>query len=970
MHDPERQQLEDDVAFLRDTIESVLREQATEALCVRLTRAVQAARARRNGADAATVVEAESALRREVEALPAPLALNVVRAFSLYFTGTNAAERLHRMRRRRSYQAQDVPQPGSLGDVLTRLRAQGYDKTRVLEVLGHLEVVPVFTAHPTEAIRRSLLRKEQRIIGYMQQLGRGELLPQERAHRLEALRGEFGGIWQTEESAAAPTVADEVERVVFYLLEVVYPVVPLLDEEVDAQLARVYAPPPVGAHARPWARPLVRFGSWVGGDMDGNPNVGAATIEAALRRHRQGLVERYLVEVGELTDTLSQSTSRVAVAPEIFARIEAAAREAPGAHVPRRHAQMPYRVLLHHVAHRLRRTLPDAACSEGAYAGPEALVADVRAIVDSLMAHNGAHAGAFVARRLLRRIETFGLHLATLDVRQDAAVHRAALSEAFGAEAPWTAGEGALGAQRAAALHAAWDDAPAKGRALGPALAAQAGEAGEAGAGPLARTVAVFDAVARQQQMAGARAIGPYIISMAQGADDVLAVLYLARLAAGRRGADAEAVALDVAPLFETVPDLERAAATLRAMLQEPRYAAHLAERGNVQHVMLGYSDSSKESGLCASRWALWQAQRALLQVAAEYKVSLRLFHGRGGTASRGGSKPRDAILAEPPGAIDGFLRLTEQGELMHAKYGAQGIALRTLELTGGAVLEASVAAPAAAVADEVAGANEGTDAATKPAPDSQVPLAVGALGTLLPTPGARVHAAPPLEAIMATLAETSRRHYRALVVDDPNFFAYFNEATPIDVIVRLRIGSRPPSRRKQQGIGDLRAIPWVFAWMQNRQMVPGWYGLGAGLVAAAERFGWPALKACLAHSALLKNLVADAEMVLAKCDLATGAAWAKLAGVHGARIWPKIADEHARTLEAILTLKGTGHLLADDPGLARAIALRNPYLDPMTFVQLDTIARWRAGGRTDAALEEVLLASVRGIARALQNTG
>ena len=954
-----------DAAFLRRQVDAALRDVGEADTCARLTRAVGVARAARRAPSPAARTRAEAALATQLASLAPREAQDVARACALQLLGHNLAERLQRMRRRRDYLAAKKVQPGSLADVLQRMRAAGVTRAAAAAAIARLRVVPVFTAHPTEATRRSLLRKERRVVQRMQQLARPGLLAAERARRLAAMRCEFAAAWQTEEGASAPSVADEVEHVLFYLVDVVYEVVPMLEEALDAAFLAAYGPEAgeTGAGGAPAVRsPTLRFGSWVGGDMDGNPNVNASTLVHASGRHRQRLAERYLEEVDQLSDALSQSEARVQVSAELLARLAAARAAAPGTLVPARHAGMPYRILLHHVAHRLRAGVADAP--EG-YVGPDELEADVGAIVRSLVASRGEHAGAFLARRLWWRVRTFGLHLATLDVRQSSAVHRRALAAllaelaADGAPARGARGAADLpanGASRLAALQAAWPRLSELVRAATalrrrtadapPATSASPTDAAEqTGAAELSGCLDVLDALAAQRARLGPEAFGPYIISMAEGPDDALAVLLLERVAHGCRtpseAAQPVAATLDVAPLFETVPDLTAAPATLEALLTDPTYRRHLARRGDVQHVMLGYSDSSKQSGLVASRWALYRAQRALLRVADEHGVVLRLFHGRGGTASRGGSKPRDAVLAEPPGAVDHFWRLTEQGELVHAKYGSRGVALRTLELMGGAVLEASV--------------TNATRRATAPT--------VGGVGV-----GVGVSGVPGAYAEL--MAATSARHYQALIEREPAFAAYFAAATPIDVIVRLRIGSRPPARGGGGHPRQLRAIPWVFAWTQNRQMLPGWFGVGTGLHAAAARYSWEALAAAYASDRWLHNLVADAQMVLAKSDLSLGARYAALAGAAGEVVWPQLVAEHARTTEAVLRVSGQRRLLEQEEALARAIAARNAYLDPLNLVQLHALAAWRAGGRRDAGLQEVLLSSVRGIARGLQHTG
>jgi phosphoenolpyruvate carboxylase len=387
-------------------------------------------------------------------------------------------------------------------------------------------------------------------------------------------------------------------------------------------------------------------------------------------------------------------------------------------------------------------------------------------------------------------------------------------------------------------------------------------------------------------------------------------------------------VAIDVAPLFETVADLDLAGATLERLLSDPLYRAHVAARGDRQIVMLGYSDSSKESGLAASRWALYRAESALSAAAEQAGVELTLFHGRGGTPSRGGSKPRAGILAQPPGVMKGRLRVTEQGEIIHAKYGLRGIALRTLELMTGAVLEASALDPD------------------------------------------RREAKAGWRDAMDTVAAESRSVFRGLVYDDPDFLPYFRQATPIDVIERLEIGSRPASRRSGGGIESLRAIPWVFSWMQNRHLLPGWYGVGRGLEAALAAHGEATLRDMAQEWPFFTNLLADVEMALAKSDMGIAGRYARLAGEVGARLFPGIRAEHERTAGLICRLLGTGEILEHEPVLQRSIRLRNPYVDPISVLQVDLLERWRAEDRSDADLEAALKVTVRGIARGMQNTG
>lgn len=921
--DPKDLPLRADVKFLGTMLGEMLLEQEGTTLFECVESARLWAQARRAGNP-----RAEAELTQVLNGLSPAAAQNVVRAFSAYFGLVNMAERVHRIRRRRDYlRPGSAPQRGGLLAVLQHLHARGVTPVGLQELLDGLLVEPVFTAHPTEATRRTLLVKQQRIARALVERLHVDLLPLEEAAAAARIRNDVTASWQTEEHLSVkPTVADEVEHVLFYVNDVIYRIVPAFYENLIEAIARVYG----ADHGVRVPTGLVRFASWVGGDMDGNPNVGAHTIESTLRRHRDLILAQYQSEVRELAEHLSQSRSRVEVSAAIDVRIAEYAVMLPGVvdSIPERHRDMPYRVLISLMGARLHATLQDA---REAYENADAFIADLELMMRSLEAHKGSRAGYFRVQRLWYRATTFGFHLATLDVRQDAVVHRRVVGLLLGrADFP-----SLPASERTQLLQRALTDPTLLQAAPGPAWA-------DAPPGSIEReaheTLAVMTAMAACRIQMGEVAIGPYIISMAQGADDALAVLALARTG-GLVDAHGN-VSLDVAPLFETVPDLHNAAHTLKSLLDDPVYENHLATRGNRQIVMLGYSDSSKESGIVSSRWALQQAQTALVTAANAARVHLTLFHGRGGTVSRGGSKVRNAVLAEPPGAVRGRLRVTEQGEIIDAKYGLRDIAMRTLELMSGAVLEAT--------ARETQGN---------------------------PQQG---HQQEWSEAL-GYFAEQSRNAYRELVYGDPDFYTYFRDATPIDVIERLTIGSRPLSRRTKQGIENLRAIPWVFAWTQNRQIITGWYGVGAGLQKTRDTFGMPLLREMAEHWPFFANLLADVEMVLAKADMPIGAHYAALAGEVGERVFPRVLAEFALTRQTVGELLMAGSetrevgeipLLEREPMLQRAIRLRNPYVDPMSLLQVDLLRRWRATERQDAELERALFTTVKGIARGLQNTG
>ncbi|MCA9783366.1 MAG: phosphoenolpyruvate carboxylase [Candidatus Cloacimonetes bacterium] len=896
--------LRSDVRLLGDLLGQVISDLGGPPLLARVEGARQLARDRRAGND-----EAGQELQNRLAGLSPAAARELTRAFSSFFSLANLAEQVHRIRRRREQSLEGVPpQPGSLSAVLRELAGQGLVLSQIREILGQLEVMPVFTAHPTRAMRRTLLVKSQRMARSLQiRLDQPEPTPREAARIQAELRRQIELAWQTEEQPTArPTVADEVEYVLFHLIEVVYVILPGFYASLSRALEEAYGP---GAGAD-LPCPLIRFGTWVGGDMDGNPNVGAHTVRATLERQRQLILGRYRDELAELAEEFSQSEHRVSVSRAVHARVTAYRELLPerAGNLPRRSADMPYRLLLTLMQYRMEATMAETA---GAYESAETLLEDLALIRTSLLAPGGGRGGLQVLLALEQRVRTFGFHLATLDLRQDSELHRRVAGRLLDRPGFMDLDPTQRADELRAALEAPLDET-ATTRA-------------ESDDPESVRCLDVLRTIKDMRTRHGARAFGPYIISMAQGADDLLALLLLARHAGLEREARIE---LDVSPLFETVDDLLNARSTVSSMFADPVYREHLRGRGNRQLIMLGYSDSSKISGIAASRWALYQVQEELGELADEAGVELSFFHGRGGTVGRGGSKPRSAILADPCGALRGHLRLTEQGEIVHAKYGLRGLAERTLELLSGAVLQT----------------------------------------TALCSPRSRPE--PQWTGIMDLVASAGRADYQELVHHHPQFHDYFREATPIDVIERLEIGSRPPSRRSGRGVENLRAIPWGFSWTQNRHLLPGWYGVGRGLQTAAERFGADELARMAARWPFFANLLADLAMVLAKADLEIASRYAELAGPVGESVFPVIRERWLETRDWVLRLRGEDELLDLEPALQRSIRLRNPYVDPMSLLQVDLLSRWRASGREDRELETALFETVRGISQGMQNTG
>jgi phosphoenolpyruvate carboxylase len=898
---PKDEPLRQDVRMLGDLVGSVIREQGGERLFQRVERARTAAIERREG-EGGALAELEDTLT----GLPATEDAELVRAFSTYFQVVNLAERVHRIRRGRAWmRTEGASQQGSLEDTVGRLRAAGVEAGRIRALFRAARVEPVFTAHPTESTRRVILDKQERIARELVARLDPTRTPHDERSSWAVIRQAVTTAWQTEEHPAArPTVADEREHVLYYVSRVLYRVAAALHEHLDAALAEAGVEP-LGDDDAPI---LLRPGSWVGGDMDGNPNVDADTLRATLARHRELALTAHLQEVRTLAGQLTQSSSRVAWSDPISRRIEEYAARFPrvAEAIPARHADMGYRIFCTLIAARIEATLAD---DPRGYPGPDVLAADVHALAESLEKHRGEHAGLFGVRRLLRRVRTFGFHLAVLDVRQDARELREVVA-------------GILRDPR-------WPERPAEERVerLHQLLEAEPPPP-DPPAGPdserIRTTLDVFAAIREGRARHGPDALGTYIVSMAKDVDDVLTVLWLAT-AAGLGPADD--IPLDVTPLFETVPDLERAEGVLDRLFTDAVVGPHLQRRGNRQVVMVGYSDSNKDGGIAAARWALQRGLQGMARAATRHGVTLTVFHGRGGTVSRGGGSVHRAVSALPAASLGGRLRLTEQGEVIDARYGLAPIAVRTLErMLGSIVLRTATAGQA---------------------PDE-----------------GRWHP------VADTLAGAARTAYRELVYRDPRFTDFFRAATPIDVIERMAIGSRPASRRAGAGVEDLRAIPWVFSWTQCRSMLPGWYGLGTGLDAAVREHGIDALRRAADEWPFLDALLADVEMVLAKADLEIARMYGSLVGGEAHGLFDRVEAEFQRTVTHVLSIRGASELLASEPTLQRSIRLRNPYVDPMNVLQVDLLRRWRGEDRPDGPVLQALLETVNGIARGLRNTG
>ena len=850
--------------------------------------------------------------------LPIQQTLVVVRAFSYFSHLVNIAEDVHQNRRRRAHLiAGSPPQIGSLARALERLRSQGITRAQLHAWFADALVSPVLTAHPTEVQRKSILDAEREIARLLQWRDRVELTAEEKDAFETGLQRQVLELWQTAMLRLSKLqVHDEVENGLSYYRYTFLEQLPRVHLWLEEQLRANFA---AGDGDR--LPSFLRPGSWIGGDRDGNPNVVAATLDYATSAQARLALEHYLDEIHKLGGELSLSSRLVSPTPELLA-LAGRANDAN----PHREDE-PYRQALVGIYARVCATARELVhyaptrapqVQAPSYAGAAELAADLQTIANSLASHGSSLLASGRLQPLMRAVDLFGFHLAVLDLRQNADVHEAVVSELL-SRAGVADDYLALAENERSALLARELDGP---RLLhSPHLEYSDRVHSE---------LAILEVAAGVHRRLGRAALPNYIISKCQSLSDLLEVAILLKEVGLLRGSDC---AMNIIPLFETITDLEQGARVMDEAFRLPCYREWLRRRDGWQEVMLGYSDSNKDGGYVTSNWSLYRAEQALVEVFREHGVKLRLFHGRGGTVGRGGGPSYEAILAQPAGSVTGGLRVTEQGEIIASKYSDPDVGRRNLETLVAAALEASLL-DAERLGDRAEAFFQAMDALSR--------HAVGA--------------------------------YRSLVYETPDFITYFRAATPIAEIAELNIGSRPASRTASMKIEDLRAIPWVFSWGQCRLMLPGWYGFGAAVeayLAEASEERLQRLRDMHAHWPFFRSVLSNMAMVLAKTDLAIASRYADLVSdsALGARIFARIADEHSLCVRHVQAITGTEGLLADNPTLERSIRNRFPYLDPLNHLQVELLRRYRSG-QTDERTRRAIHLTINGLAAGLRNSG
>ena len=905
-----------DIRLLGTILGDTVREQNGHDVFDLVERArVESFRVRRSEIDRAE-------MSRMFSGLDIHLAIPIIRAFSHFALLANVAEDIHRERRRAIHaDAGEPPQDSSLAATYAKLDLAELDSSTVAGALKGALVSPVITAHPTETRRRTVFVTQHRITELMRLHAAGHTETDDgRGIELE-LRRQVLTLWQTALIRLSRLqITDEIDVGLRYYPAALFKVIPQVNAEVRDALRTRWP------DADLLAAPILQPGSWIGGDRDGNPNVTADVVRRATGSAAFTALTRYLAELTDLEQELSMSARLITVTPELTALAEGCP-ETARADEPYRRAVRVIRARLTATAAEILDQRPQHELDLGLppYSAPAELRSDLDVIDASLRTHGAALLAADRLARLRESVHVFGFHLSGLDMRQNSDVHEEVVGELLA----W------------AGVHPDYGSLPEDERVelLAGELRTRRPLVGDrAQLSDLARgELGVVAAAAHAVGLYGSAAVPNYIISMCQSVSDVLEAAILLKEAGLLDTSGPEPYCpVGISPLFETIEDLRNGASILQAMLDLPIYRAVVSARGDSQEVMLGYSDSNKDGGYLAANWAVYRAELTLVEVARKAGIRLRLFHGRGGTVGRGGGPSYQAILAQPPGAVHGSLRLTEQGEVIAAKYAEPELARRNLESLVAATLESTL-------------------------------LDVEGLGD----------DAEPAYAVLDEVASLAHRAYAELVYETPGFVEYFKASTPVSEIGSLNIGSRPTSRKPTSSIADLRAIPWVLAWSQSRVMLPGWYGTGSAFeqwIAAgpeSETDRVETLHELYQRWPFFRSVLSNLAQVLAKSDMGLAARYAELVADEALRhrVFGMIVDEHRRTIAMHKLITGQDDLLADNPALARSVFNRFPYLEPLNHLQVELLRRYRSGD-DDELVQRGILLTMNGLASALRNSG
>ena len=856
---------------------------------------------------------------RLVDSLDVKRAAKIVRAFLFYFLLSNSADEVHRIRRQRAHAITGgTPQRGSMEEAVISLAQDGTDLSALIGLMREMDVIPVFTAHPTEATRQTILKKILNISRLLLRRETTALTPEELADLRAQLHTEITTLWQTNEIRMNKvTVNDEIRRGLFFFREIIYDSVPLFYGRLNRSMKNVYGTSAV-------APVILRFGSWIGGDRDGHPFVTADITRNAIALQKREILSLYSRDMDNLYDTMSTSTRLVGASRELVDSVNEDKKNLSGQvkEDDLKDQSEVYRVKVYLIYHKLLNTVDGRGYC---YVSPTELVRDLELMYESLNSNRGESIAESQILPVIYKVRTFGFHMASLDLRQNSQVLLGAVSALLSSAEVLRDFAGRDSQTRARILTREL----LKARPLvSPNLNLDSATS---------EVLSEFETMRYAKDAAGEEASVDYIISMSSSVSDVLTALLFAKEAGLVRVGDGRIVEsrLDILPLFETIDDLRECHKVVHDLLRNSAYARHLELRGMTQKIMLGYSDSNKDGGIVASNFELIKAQIKLKEVCDRFGVKLVLFHGRGGSVSRGGGPHNQAILSQPSGTIEGKIKITEQGEMIFVKYSMPEIALRNIELTVSAVMVSS--------AKYKSGEKNYSDRFLK---------------------------------VCERISDLSMARYRKLI-GDPEFHEYFRRVTPIDVIERIEIGSRPPSRSQGSDLKSLRAIPWVFSWTQNRQLISGWYGFGGGLNDAVKSkiVTWDGLRKMYREWEFFKALTDNVEMVLAKSDMTIAREYLRLCRNKTAaeRVFNMIEEEYRSSVRAVLNVTGESNLLDGNPSLQRSLRLRNPYIDPISLVQIKFLEMFRDRSLVEKERQEILdllRSTVNGIAAGMRNTG